>query len=117
MAREWDFATRNTPTSENPGGAANPRSDVRYWEYEKGDFSIRLDPEAGPFEQILLVATLRAGADMADHRAGRQLVGRTSAAAKSGANLSGANLSGREPQRRESSQPLERAKWLGAHSG
>jgi hypothetical protein len=52
-AREWDFS-------------GNRFQDIRYWEYEKGDFSIRLDPEAGPFEQILLAAALRAGADMAD---------------------------------------------------
>ena len=39
---------------------------MRYWEYEKGDFSLRLDTEAGPFEQILLAAALRAGADVAD---------------------------------------------------
>ena len=33
--------------------------DVMYWEYDKGDFSIRLDIETGPFEQILLEATVR----------------------------------------------------------
>jgi len=53
-AREWDFS-----------GNQNLK-DISYWEYEKGDFSIRLDPEAGPFEQILLQMALRTGADMAD---------------------------------------------------
>jgi hypothetical protein len=52
-AREWDFS-------------GNQLQDITYWEYDKGDFSIRLDPEAGPFEQILLQMALRAGADMAD---------------------------------------------------
>jgi hypothetical protein len=33
--------------------------DIRVWSYDKGDFSIRLDPESGPFEQILLQAELR----------------------------------------------------------
>jgi hypothetical protein len=33
--------------------------DVRVWSYDKGDFSLRLDPESGPFEQILLQAELR----------------------------------------------------------
>ncbi len=72
-----------------------------YWEYEKGDFSLRLDTEAGPLEQILLAAALR-GADMADRsganlgiRSGANLSGaNVSGANVSGANLSGANLSG-----------------------
>jgi hypothetical protein len=34
-------------------------SDVRAWEYDKGDFSMRLDIETGPFDQILLEAMLR----------------------------------------------------------
>jgi hypothetical protein len=33
--------------------------DMRVWSYDKGDFSIRLDPESGPLEQILLQAELR----------------------------------------------------------
>lgn len=45
---------------------------VRVWDYDKGDFSLRLDIETGPFEQILLQAALRpdkmqgyySGADM-----------------------------------------------------
>jgi hypothetical protein len=77
MAREWDFS------SQDNGG------DLRYWEYEKGDFSIRLDPEAGPLEQILLVAALRAGVDRAD-RSGMQLSGMQ----LSGMQLSGMQLSG-----------------------
>jgi hypothetical protein len=78
-AREWEFA-------------ASGNNDLVYWEYEKGDFSIRLDTEAGPFEQILLAVALRAGADMAD-RSGAQL-GVRSGAQLSGAQLSGAQLSG-----------------------
>ncbi len=35
------------------------------WEYDKGDFSIRLDVETGPFEQILLEAALRGGTSAA----------------------------------------------------
>lgn len=42
-AREWEFA----------GGMV-------YWEYDKGDFSMRFDVETGPLEQILLEATLAA---------------------------------------------------------
>jgi hypothetical protein len=81
-AREWEFAA-----SLPPGNG-----DLRYWEYEKGDFSIRFDTEAGPFEQILLAAVLRSGADIAD-RSGANL-GIRSGANVSGANVSGANVSG-----------------------
>jgi hypothetical protein len=87
MGREWDFS--------NPDLFNNP---LVYWEYEKSDFSIRFDTEAGPFEQILLVAMLRAGADMADRatpRSGASLSGASLAGASlSGASLSGASLSG-----------------------
>jgi len=77
VAREWEFA-----------GAA----DLNYWEYEKGDFSLRLDTEAGPFDQLLLQASLRSGGDRAD-RSGASLDIR-SGASLSGASLSGASLSG-----------------------
>jgi hypothetical protein len=69
-AREWDFSGLTGPIGANPP-PPNP-ADLWYWEYEKSDFSIRLDPEAGPFEQILLAAALRSGADMAD-RSGQGL--------------------------------------------
>jgi hypothetical protein len=75
VAREWEFASS---------------ADLRYWEYEKGDFSLRLDTEAGPFEQILLQASLRAGGT---DRSGASLEIR-SGASLSGASLSGASLSG-----------------------
>jgi hypothetical protein len=51
IARDWEFAS-------TVGG---PAADLRYWEYDKGDFSIRMDVETGPFEQILLAAALRGG--------------------------------------------------------
>lgn len=90
VAREWEFSAMD-PNS--------PNRDLRYWEYEKGDFSIRLDSEAGQFEQILLAAALRAGADMADRatgiRSGASLAGASLAGASlAGASLSGASLSG-----------------------
>jgi uncharacterized protein YjbI with pentapeptide repeats len=83
-AREWEFSADDS---------------LVYWEYEKGDFSLRLDTEAGQFEQILLQAVLRAGADMADRatgiRSGASLAGASLAGASlSGASLSGASLSG-----------------------
>jgi hypothetical protein len=76
VAREWEFSYGK---------------DLVYWEYEKGDFSLRLDTEAGPLEQILLAAAVR-GADMGD-RSGANL-GIRSGANVSGANVSGANVSG-----------------------
>jgi Pentapeptide repeats (8 copies) len=89
MAREWEFSAAESYN----------KADLRYWEYEKGDFSMRFDTEAGQLEQILLVAALRAGADMADRatgiRSGASLAGASlSGASLSGASLSGASLSG-----------------------
>jgi hypothetical protein len=85
MGREWDFSASDHPKAT---------SDLRYWEYEKSDFSIRLDPEAGPLEQILLAAALRAGADMADRATGIRSGASLSGASLSGASLSGASVSG-----------------------
>jgi uncharacterized protein YjbI with pentapeptide repeats len=78
-AREWDFSGN---------GKSN---DMVYWEYEKGDFSLRLDLDAGPFEQILLQGALRAGAGVSG--AGVSGAG-VSGAGVSGAGVSGAGVSG-----------------------
>jgi hypothetical protein len=43
-ARDWEFA-----------------AGLSYWEYDKGDFSLRMDVETGPFERILLDAMLFGG--------------------------------------------------------
>src|SRR5260221_3065282 len=53
IARDWEFASSDPKTK-----------DLRMWEYDKGDFSIRLDIETGPFEQILLDAVLRGGSSL-----------------------------------------------------
>jgi hypothetical protein len=72
-AREWDFSG---PTGLDPSNPTLPMpttpDDLYYWQYEKSDFSLRLDSEAGPFEQILLQMALRSGADRAD-RSGQGL--------------------------------------------
>ena len=106
VAREWEFRVSRWDNG-----------DFRYWEYEKGDFSIRLDTEAGPFEQILLAAALRAGADMADRSgasaAAQALPARVSqrrelsGASLSGASLSGASLSGASLSNASLTRPLE----------
>jgi len=88
IAREWEFSAE--------------KNDLCYWEYEKNDYTLRLDIETGPWDRILLEATLRAGADMADRsgaslgvRSGASLAGASlSGASVSGASLSGASLSG-----------------------
>jgi hypothetical protein len=83
ITKEWEFS--NQP----PGAAA---ADLMMWEYDKGDFSLRLDIESGPFEQILLAAALRGGSSA--YSSGADL--RTSGAdlRSSGADLriSGADL-------------------------
>ena len=52
MARDWEFSE---PTSTN---------DIRMWEYDKGDFSIRLDIDSGQLWQILLEPMLRGGTSL-----------------------------------------------------
>ncbi len=86
--REWDFSGNWDQTAQGKPGT----DDLYYWEYEKGDFSLRLDLEAGPFEQILLQMALRSGADRASG-AGVSGAG-VSGAGVSGAGVSGAGVSG-----------------------
>ena len=87
VAKEWEFA--------DPPPPPPPAPDLVVWEYDKGDFSIRLDIETGPFEQILLAAALRGGSSA--YSSGADL--RTSGAdlRTSGADLrtSGADLRSR----------------------
>lgn len=87
IAREWEFAGQGRNKDD---GA----KDLVFWEYEKGDFSLRLDNDAGPWEQILLHASMRGGADRAD-RSGAGVSGAgVSGAGVSGAGVSGAGVSG-----------------------
>jgi hypothetical protein len=54
-------------------------ADIMVWSYDKGDFSIRLDVQTGPFEDILLETELRA--DMqGTHYSGAEARIRTSGA-------------------------------------
>jgi hypothetical protein len=45
------------------GQSGNFADDMRVWAYDKGDFSVRLDVESGPFDQILLEAALVSSGD------------------------------------------------------
>jgi hypothetical protein len=54
--------SRAPADADRTGVASSCRSfshDMRAWSYDKGDFSIRLDPDTGPLEQILLQAEIR----------------------------------------------------------
>ena len=80
IARDWEFA------------ASDPKArDLRMWEYDKGDFSIRLDIQTGTFEEVLLEATLRGGSD---YSSGADLRSSGADLRSSGADLriSGADL-------------------------
>jgi hypothetical protein len=60
-AREWEFS----------GPYSNRLIDLRRWDYDKADFSIRFDVDSGPFEQILLAMILGGGSSMsANHNLG-----------------------------------------------
>jgi hypothetical protein len=110
-ARDWDFSGNYDPTYNPDPSARSARAgaspshtppppppppppsttDIYYWEYEKGDFSLRLDLDAGPFEQILLQMALRGGGGVSG--AGVSGAG-VSGAGVSGAGVSGAGVSG-----------------------
>ena len=48
--------SHGAPTIDSSGAAAHDwefSTGLRYWEYDKGDFSMRLDIQTGTFEQLL----------------------------------------------------------------
>jgi hypothetical protein len=59
IATGFDFE-RSRGTFNPPGGggpvALGPGRAVRYWEYDKGDFTLRIDIASGTFEDVLLDA-------------------------------------------------------------
>jgi hypothetical protein len=57
-------AGRAPADADRTGVASSPGSfseDIRVWTYDKGDFSLRLDPDTGTLEQILLERCLGGG--------------------------------------------------------
>ena len=52
IAKGFEFE-RSAETPPNPLGSGQS---VRYWEYDKGDFTLRLDVASGTFEDVLLDA-------------------------------------------------------------
>ncbi len=78
------------PADADRTGMSNTGSsfseDIRVWSYDKGDFSIRLDPMTGTFEDILL----------ANELGGRRAF---AGANTRGANARGANVRGANPPR------------------
>ena len=87
--RDWDFS----------GG-------LNYWEYDKGDFSLRLDVDSGPLTEILLDATL--GADPLGSYAGASARLSGASARVSGAS---ARLSGASARLSGASARLRRGDW------
>jgi hypothetical protein len=62
LKHDPDKRLARTPAGIDRTGRAEPEQspsyDLKVWVYDKGDFSLRLDVESGPFEQILLDAAL-----------------------------------------------------------
>jgi len=98
-AKDWELSQVQGVADPGPVGNAPPAppppsNDLRMWEYDKGDFSIRMDVETGPFEQILLEAVLRGGSTLSS---GADLRSSGADLRSSGADLriSGADLRSR----------------------
>ena len=84
------------PADADRTGVANTAGsfseDIRVWSYDKGDFSIRLDIEAGTFDQILLEFELRPeSADLTYSGASARLSGASARLSGASARLSGAS--------------------------
>ena len=71
-------------------------NDIRVWEYDKADFSIRMDVMTGMLEQILLDVYFGGGPDVSGAKvSGAKVSGaKVSGAKVSGAKVSGAKVSG-----------------------
>lgn len=92
-------APRGLEGADRTGVAATDLSwsdDMRVWSYDKGDFSIRLDIETGPLDQILLDMELEAD-QMRSYLSGANVRSRGANVRMQGANvrMQGANVRGR----------------------
>jgi hypothetical protein len=56
--RRVSRAPTNADRTGTAGQTGSYAEDMKVWSYDKGDFSIRMDVETGPFDQILLDAFL-----------------------------------------------------------
>jgi hypothetical protein len=68
--------------------------DVKVWSYDKADQTIRMDTEAGEFEDVLLAPFFNGGVSGARVAGARVSGARVSGARVSGARLSGARVTG-----------------------
>ena len=85
-------------TTDRTGVGAEKHSfseDIMVWSYDKGDFSIRMDVETGPLEQILLEAELAFEAAQAQQSGARVSGARARGARARGARAAGARVGGR----------------------
>ncbi len=81
--------------------------DIRLWEYDRGDFSLRLDVESGTLEDILLEIELEEGLDESFYSGSRASVSgsraRVSGSRVSGSRVSGSRVSGSRARTRDRS--------------
>ncbi len=79
--------------------------DIRLWEYDRGDFSLRLDVESGTLEDILLEIELEEGLDESFYSGSRASVSgsraRVSGSRVSGSRVSGSRVSGSRARTRD----------------
>ena len=80
-------------TPKNAGAVveSDPKlaDDVKVWEYDKADFSMRVDIDSGPLESILLEQTLESS-ELAAETSGKRVSGKR----VSGKRVSGKRMSG-----------------------
>lgn len=70
--------------------------DMKVWAYDQGDFTMRLDTESGPFEELLLADELDASSAPAHYSGARVSGARVRGARVSGARVRGARVGIRE---------------------
>lgn len=99
----WNRLERTPADVDRTGVAGTDRSssfDIKVWSYDKGDFSVRLDIETGPFEQVLLEAALASeGAAAAFSGAHTRLSGAHTRLSGAHTRLSGAHVGPRNSRR------------------
>ena len=88
-----DLVARAPDNVDHTGVAAQDyefSDDILVWSYDKGDFSIRLDIETGPFEQILLEAMLMGDGSTAGYSGAQAQIGAQARLSGAQARVAGA---------------------------
>lgn len=90
-------ASRAPEVADRSGTGAQEHSfsdDMRVWSYDKGDFSLRMDVDAGPLDQILLEAELALETAQAQHSGARVSGARARGARVGGGRVGGGRVGG-----------------------